>query len=446
MDEKEKYKEKIKNFFKQPILYLIIVIILIQKIIYSNIPEVGRTGDTEGYLLSYSQASIFKGYLDQDRPPVYPYFIKLINKIVGEENLEKNIVIAQKVLFLASVILFYCTARLLINNKIIVSILTLIFGILPSINVWNTFIITESIVGFEMILLAFITIKYLKKPSKILAGGMGIILLGMILTKPVFIYLIPIYILFIVLRFVFNKEERKKLYFAMGSLIICGVVLILYCIQMNNLYGTFGLTAISNKNTLLTAIYSGAYIEIPDNKISQKLSEIIGKQPTEEETYVILNDNILNNYSDEEIEEFAELSMKTNAYKMFVVDRFAKIVNTNIGVSYSFGNQSEEGEIYNLNVIGSLMFPITFGMIYIILLISIIYLIWYLIKYKKINWICAFFTSAIFANIFTLIFGAPFEEQRLFFPSMCLVLLYIGVIIEKFKLKEENLLNERNIK
>ena len=119
--------------------------------------------------------------------------------------------------------------------------------------------------------------------------------------------------------------------------------------------------------------------------------------------------------------------------------------NENIGVTYDKGNNSNEGSMYNFESLNGLILPITFGLVYVILLASIIYLIWYLIKYKKINWICAFFTSMIFANIFTLIVGAPFEEQRLFFPSVCLVLLYLGMIVDKIKLKKEILLNEKNV-
>lgn len=438
-------KLKMIKILKEPLLYLLIIIAIIQGIIYSNMPVYGETGDSDGYLHIYDSESIFKGYLSDSRPPVYSYFIKVIKKIGGEENLEINVVKAQKLLFFISIILFYCTIRLLTKKKIIICILTFIFGISPSIIIWNTFIITESIVGLEVLILAFITIKYLKNPSKILAGLMGIVILGMILTKPALIYLLPIYILFVILRFILNKEERKKLFFAIGSLLICGVVLILYCLQMKNLYGIFALTSVSNINNRLCVIYSGAYEEIRDNAIANEVSELVAEQPvTEGRTYEI-NGKITDTHSAEELKEFVELAVKTNTYKEYMLNRVIALGSENIGTAYPMGEPYDKEASQNLSSISRILIPITFGFIYIVILGSVIYLVWYLIKYKKINWISAFFTSTIFSGLFTLIVGAPFEPQRLFFPSMCLVILYVGVILDKIILKEEKLLNEKNI-
>ena len=68
-------------------------------------------------------------------------------------------------------------------------------------------------------------------------------------------------------------------------------------------------------------------------------------------------------------------------------------------------------------------------MVYILIIASIIYLLYKLIKDKKIDWIMASLTSAILGNIFTVIVGAPFEQQRLFLPSVGLVLLNIIYLI-----------------
>lgn len=443
--KKYKIKEKIIKLLKEPIIYLLIVIAIIDGIVYSNIPEVGKTGDSDSYLHFYDSGSIFNGFVSDSRPPIYPYFIKVIKKIGGEANLEINVIKAQKILFFVSIVLFYCTIKLLLKNKIIICILTLIFGISPSIIVWNSFIITESITGLEILILTYITIRYLKEPSKILASLMGIVILGMVLTKPAFIYLLPIYILFVILRYFFNKEERKKLYFAFASLSLCCIILIMYCFQIKKSYGVFGLTSVSHINTMITIIQSGAYKDLPDAQISKELSSIIKEKPTEGNVFGIYFNNIATKFSLNEIKEYSKEASQSKTYWNYILNRFIKVGTENIGTSYANGEESNDKYIYNYAYLGALSIPITFGMVYIILLVSIVYLIWYLIKYKKINWICAFFTSTIFANLFTLIVGAPFEEQRLFFPSMCLVILYIGVILDKIKIKEENLLNEKNV-
>ena len=441
---KGKIKQLIIKFLKEPLVYLIIIIAILQGVIYNNTAEIGITGDTDGYLHYYDSGSIFKGFVSNKRPPVYPYFIKLIKKIGGEENLERNVVIAQEILFFITLILFYYTLKFLIKNKIIICALTLIFGIAPSVVIWNSFIITEALTGLEIMFLVFITIKYLKKPSKLLGSLMGFVIITMILTKPAFVYIIPIYILFVILRWFLNKDERKKLYFAIGSILICCIILIMYCMKIKTDYGVFGITNVTNINTMLTIIYSGAYNEKPDEPVSITIKEATQVQPTEAETYKIY-DSIGSKYSVSELKDYSKKIINTKTYREFIINRFISMGNENIGVTYDKGNNSNEGSMYNFESLNGLILPITFGLVYVILLASIIYLIWYLIKYKKINWICAFFTSMIFANIFTLIVGAPFEEQRLFFPSVCLVLLYLGMIVDKIKLKKEILLNEKNV-
>lgn len=443
---KEKVKGKliVNKILKEPIIYLLVLIAIIQGIVYSNMPTYGETGDSNGYLHVYDSKSILKGYINESRPPVYPYLIRVIRKVAGEENLEVNIAKVQKFIFFISIILFYCILKMLIKNKLIISILTLIFGITPSILIWNVYIVTEALTCLEILILTYITVKYLKKPSRILSSLMGIVILLMILAKPALIYFLPIYILFIVLRYILEKKERKTLLFGIGSLVICCLVLVIYCCQIKNLYGVFGLTNISGINNVLSVLDSGAYEEIQNNPITETIMQYVDEPISDNKTYEI-NGELEKKYSKEELNEYTNLAMKTKRYEEYMFNKIISLGSENIGTAHPMGEPENENAINNLSSISRLLIPITFGFIYIIILISIVYLIWYLIKYKKINWICAFFTSTIFANLFTFFVGAPFEPQRLFFPSMCLVLLYIGTIIGKIKLKEENLLDEKAI-
>ena len=438
------FKQRIIKILKEPLLYLLIVIAIIQGIIYSNMPEYGLTGDSNGYLHVYDSKSILKGYINESRPPIYSYIIRIIRKISGEDNLEVKVAKVQKIIFFISIILFYCILKLLIKNKVIICALTLIFGITPSIIVWNVYIVTEALTCLEILTLTFITIKYLKQPSKLFASLMGIIILVMILTKPALVYFLPIYIVFVVLRYILNKKERRTLFFAIGSLLICCFVLIMYCWQIKNLYGVFSLTNISGINNVLSVLDSGAYEEVQDNPITETILKYVDGPITDNKTYEI-HGELAKIYSAEELKEYTNLAMKTEKYKEYMINKVIALGSENIGTAHPMGEPDDINAMQNLSSISRLLIPITFGFMYIVILVSVIYLIWYLIKYKKINWICAFFTSTIFANLFTFFIGAPFEPQRLFFPSMCLVLIYIGVILGRIRLNKENLLNEKNV-
>lgn len=162
-------KQNILKILKQPILYILIFCVIIQIQIYKTIPDYVITNDSTTYT-EYYNGSIRKGQVDALRTPVYPYIAKIIGKIGGQENLYQNIVVFQKILFVITVIIFYYTIYKITNNKLISSLFTIVFGICPFIIFWNIMILTESIALFELALLSFITIKYLKAPSKFLAG------------------------------------------------------------------------------------------------------------------------------------------------------------------------------------------------------------------------------------------------------------------------------------
>ena len=169
MEKLNNYKEKIVNFLKEPILYILIFCIFMQLLIYMTIPNYVMTTDSYTYTTEYN-SSILKGEVDYVRTPVYPYLAKIIEKIAGEEMLFQNIVLFQKILFIFTIVLFYDTLKKITKNKVITSVLTVIFGVCPFIIFWNIMVLTEALAIFEIVLLSWITIKYFEKPNKIYAG------------------------------------------------------------------------------------------------------------------------------------------------------------------------------------------------------------------------------------------------------------------------------------
>lgn len=169
-NKSEKIKMKIVEFLKQPLIYILLISVFFQIKIYDNVPEYVMTPDSYSYAERYDK-NFLKGEVDASRTPVYPYFIKVIRKIGGEENLQTNIVLVQKILFVITVILLYYCIQFITDNKLIKSIFTLIFAICPYIILWNVTILTESISLFEIVFLAFLTLKYLKRPNAFLAVG-----------------------------------------------------------------------------------------------------------------------------------------------------------------------------------------------------------------------------------------------------------------------------------
>ena len=265
-------------------------------------------------------------------------------------------------------------------------------------------ILTESISIFESVLLSFVTILYLEKPKKPTAIVLGIIVLGMILTRPSFIYLLPIYFLFWILRLIFNKKE-KEVISGLISLTICSVVLLGYCGLMKAQHGEFSITAVSYINNTITAINSNSYKQSGNEDMIKIVDEIKGDRSDSEICWTALN-KLKEQYSVEEIKNFANTSLKNDKnYLNFIISKTIQLGSSNIGTaSYIpndvFINEKYANQIYT--EIGNIIFPINFAMVYIMVGIAVIYILYDLIKNKNINWYLAFFTVLIAANIFTL--------------------------------------------
>ena len=156
------------------------------------------------------------------------------------------------------------------------------------------------------------------------------------------------------------------------------------------------------------------------------------------DAYYVLADK----YNKPELEEFANSAIKTPEHFKYLIKKTVELGTVNIGMNYIDNLARYDESVSNAisyKDVGSTIFPITFGFVYYMMAFSIVYLIIKLIKTKQINWIVAFFASLILANIFTLIVGAPEEEQRLFASSVPLVMLFIAYIVEKILKRRKEL-------
>ena len=219
------------------------------------------------------------------------------------------------------------------------------------------------------------------------------------------------------------------------------VLLIGYCFLVKMNYGHFGLTAISNVNSEITAITSGSYLHSKNEALKNRTYELVGEKPSEDKVWNVLW-TLQKEYPSEELAAFAKETLYRNKeYYKYLFNKVIVLSTMNIGIVYNNNSpqyQNQNFKIYDLGLMGNMILPINFGMIYLLLLGTIVYLIYYLIKYKKIDWILAFCTILILANLFTAVVGAPFETQRLFVVAIILVIVEITYIVDNIVKNRKN--------
>jgi len=175
---------------------------------YKTVPAHIEAYDTYSYVEGY-QVNLLKGEVDALRTPVYPCFIRLIRKIGGAENVYQNVALFRKLLFIITIVLFYYCLKKITNCKLVICVLTILFGISPFLVFWNVMILTEALSVFEIVLLSLLTISYLKKPNKIVAGSIRSGSIRYDYDKAIF-HLFTSYLFLILDTKVFLRQTRKK--------------------------------------------------------------------------------------------------------------------------------------------------------------------------------------------------------------------------------------------
>ena len=124
MSTKNKFIYYIKNVFKSPLTYILLLSLFVQKVVYSKYQSYSFSGYTLSYLSDMYKDNIFLGKVNLYRTPIYPYFCKFFELFSSKANLYDNIVLGQKVLFLIGIIFFYLTVKKLFHKKTVPVIFT----------------------------------------------------------------------------------------------------------------------------------------------------------------------------------------------------------------------------------------------------------------------------------------------------------------------------------
>lgn len=438
MSTKNKFISFIKSVFKSPLTYILLFSFFVQYAVYSKYETYTFSGDTLSYLSDMYKDNIFLGKVNLFRTPVYPYFCKFFELFSSGKALYTNIALGQKILFFVGIILFYLTTKKLFNKKIPCFIITLFYAINPYLFLWNTMLLTEAITIFEITLLLYLTISFIKVPKKSSAIGIGIQLLLLVMTRPANIYLVAPYLIFWILKYILEKKSKTFNVIKTGliSTIVAIVVILLYCNQMRIQHGNFGLTSVSNTNSTLTIIYSGLYTYSDRKDFVKDIDK-----------FYIPNDafvpwdalaDLSTHYDVKDFNEFLS-SAKKNAginYYLYILRKTLSCGADSLGVIYSIPKNG--ANLYQFTVLAYDFFPISFSLAYYFIIAAFIYLLVYLIKKREIEWITAALFSIIAGNIFVSIVGAPFEWQRLCVISIpALIILVPYLIMEVFKMSTE---------
>ncbi|MDO4729787.1 MAG: glycosyltransferase family 39 protein [Candidatus Saccharibacteria bacterium] len=387
---------------------------------------------TDSY--SYDKIDYDKSF----RTPAYPTFIKIMRKISGEESYLKNVIRVQKVAYFVSVIFFYLAIEKITKKRAIPIIASLLYGCLPSLFCWNLFILTESFAIVFTVLIAYLTISYLVKPNAVFAIAISILSFLAIMLRPAMIFLLPIFLVFWIIKTLVTKEKtiKTKHKYGLISCILAIALVIGYCFSIQNRFGFFGVSFVSDLNKTWMMVDSGVYANFPD---AEKIKII--ESHANFDSYFVLTEK----YGHEETMRFVNETITQNkrGYAKYLAEKVVHNSDKTIHAIYA----AKLFEEIDLATFSGMMLPINFGIVYLVLLVGFIYIFYSLLRYRVIDWMITFALAFIFSNLFLSIFMAPNELQRLFIVSIPLIIVLASYWVSRFVFKvkgfEEQILSRK---
>lgn len=280
---------------KSIILPIFLLILALRCFYYSNLQAYSTFDDTQTYI-EYS----FRDFIHLKFPartPVYPLIILICKALFGTKYLNFVVLFQICVSFIA-VIYFYKILKLIIKNKIVIAVVTFIYGVTPAICGYDNCILTESLALSGYVFFIYNMIKYIKENK--LRNGLLAVGISLVFTflRPTCLILVAILLVFWVARFLFDRKSIKTdFYCFIGSIFSIGVILI-YSLIFYQTHQIFSISDPTIRQNLFICISQGFYKASNDKNFIQ---DIESKTKEVEETT-----NLTGNLKVWEVEEFIQ--------------------------------------------------------------------------------------------------------------------------------------------
>ncbi len=395
-------------------LFWILLAGVVIRLVYYRVLATTTDVDTASYVNYH--ANLLKGQTDALRTPVYPYFIKLIG-LFGWQNLYNHIVYAQALISFFSIILFYKTIQMVFRSRMIICIASLSYTVfLPVIN-FDKLILTESLATNCVVVFIYLFAVYLKQPSVKQAWGITLFVFLIIMLRPSFIYLLPLVMLFWIVRWITFKNERKIcMHGAMASILVV-FLLMGYSAWNEKSTGYNVISVVSNHNEIDVITRAGISNTGNDAEISTAIdsnSRLIATNPGKK----VYGINIMKKYPPDRVHNFIVNCIKNEpkAYVLYICHKLFDLRNTNMFTHYA--NYHKGYWAFKIGSIEQTVFTVSFGLLYIFLLVSFAMIILEWTRSKRMPWFSAMLWLLIAGQLIVTIAGGYSEYPRLFLPAL----------------------------
>lgn len=392
-------------------IYLIAIINSILLIIVFGVYS--QDWDTYSYIDAWDN-SLAHATIDKLRTPIYPLFIGICKFIFGT-NYMLACIIFQHIVFIISIHYFKQMLAWKVNSSKIVTILSLIYILLPSISSWANCLLTElfALVGIIFLFYNIFAFQHKAKLQNILCSIFWLAFL--IFLRPAFIFLFPA--ITIALLLMYNVKKRTVIIGVVGIALV-GFAEVLYCIKYNDLYGIFAPSSVSTINQSYIAFEKRLIdtTDTDDTEFQECILENKGKK--------IFPITIIESYGLATVQQ----AVSSSQNRLPVLWGKNILLRIRKAASYSYMSTHSGSRIINE------MLTININILYIFLFVCFIFIIYRYISIRKLYITFTILWITIFGNLSTVIIGAQDEYGRLLVPTIPLILIMIGQAFNYIKI------------
>ncbi|MCX5849048.1 MAG: hypothetical protein NTW65_06325 [Deltaproteobacteria bacterium] len=390
----------------------------------------------------FTIVNIFEGVVDAYRTPLYIYVLDFFQNLSGDNFLRHLFLFQQTISFL-SIIPFYYISKNLLRNRYLIIGVTIFYGCWFPIIIQNVNINPESLCIAGSTFVLYLFVKYIEKPAKYTAAAIGIFPFILIMLKPTYLILLGVIPVFLIVRFIHFRQERKILYWGLLGWLIAVFGVLGYC-EMNNRYnGQFVLSKVTLSNSLDSVIESGAYKHGGDAEFITVIDAT--RQRSFYISQFLLDNDSINNYK-RCYNRFPQYLPLTN--DMRFISSLPDTVNYPYERLSRFVKKSQYSMTYFVYMFKrTIDFVWEYIILFLIIILESIIIVFAFVKYRRIAWTLSFCVLFVLGQFISIIIGGIghnhllmriigigyYEYNRLLVPSYpCIIQItasFVGILI-----------------
>ncbi len=392
-------------------------------------------GDTIGYQI-YSLNEISWIH----RTPGYQIISFIFFAICGKDYsiADYYIVIFQFFFLIVGDVFFFFALYEYSKDIILSSLISYYFSLIVLVFGFGSALLTESYAIAIMCLQIYCIVKFVNNPKpnlSIISVILGF--LGMIIRPSHIIVLFVLFGFYIIFLFLGEKKSASA---GLISLVIVGIVILVYCIHNKIAFGYFGISDVKPYNDLATILNANAF----DNPLFSNITEYIENNMADEQSNWSISKNVFKEFGFRNTINYIK-SCKINNLSLYWKYIFIDFYNTSKNVVL-FDYLRNYNNISIIAFINKYLFPFKFGFVWVVSFLSLLISLCAWIFKKKPLWIemgisililAIHFSSRYSCHTDTLVRTGIHAVPSIFF-LMIIVLLWIKKIFIYMQKKKHN--------